>query len=665
MADWSVDALHRRGQHWEATRMSVEFPSRASVSTVSEGPPVRQPIRRRMLLSLTAGLALVIVLATAGIALIASSHQALAAQTATMDGLSDTRRLLIQAVSLQETAVLDYELTHDQRASGEFEAAARDSVAYAARLVDIARDDPHLTVVVDNVSALAAAWHEEWADPLVRSLRAGNPRPSAGPLASEEGERRFQLVEGAFAELDRSIEARRAALAAAQEGDTNRIITIIATASLVLGAALLVLAIWLLRVVSAPLARLSETAGSLVRGSSVSFRAERDDEIGTLATVLEQLRLDVEGRYTAARSDAERSATYNKLADLISFSASEDQLVDAAIRAIRHLTSVPGGHIELANPSQNRLVYVGSWGEPGVEIGQLVPMDRMDRCPGIRRASSYLVSDLEDGLVIRCPAQRAVTGAAACVPMMALGQVMGVIHLSMADASAAADSVAVVTRVAEQVAIAIANARLMKTLEGLAMTDALTGLHNARFFDSFLEQQLAAADRDSKPLGVIMMDIDHFKQFNDTHGHPAGDEALRAFGRVVRSVLRASDVVARYGGEEFIVALPGAGQEEARRVAEKLRAAVEEMVIEIGPGRYARTSISLGVVATDEQRLDRKGLVAMVDAALYRAKEGGRNQVASAPTSERELETASGRRRGRSTARQPIPIIGPAQSKPA
>lgn len=273
--------------------------------------------------------------------------------------------------------------------------------------------------------------------------------------------------------------------------------------------------------------------------------------------------------------------------------------------------------------------------------------------------------DVEDDLAVRCPAHQTISGAAACVPMMALGQVMGVIHLSFPNGPKAAENVGIVTRVAEQIAIALANTRLMKTLEGLAMTDALTGLHNARFFDSFLEQQLLATERDSQPLGVIMMDIDHFKQFNDTHGHPAGDEALRAFGRVVRSALRASDVVARYGGEEFIVALPGAGQEETRRVAEKLRAAVAEMVIEIGPGRYARTTISLGVVATDEQRLDRKGLVAMADAALYRAKEGGRNRVATAPNSERELESASRRRRGGTPSDAPIPISTPAKTKPA
>src|SRR5512140_2941358 len=119
---------------------------------ISEPRFLRQPIRRRMLLSLTAGVAVLIALSSAGIFLIASSHQEFAAQTGTMDGLSDARRLLIQAVYREETAVLDYELTHAQRASGEFEAAARDSAAYRTRLADLARDDPQLTSLVDKVA---------------------------------------------------------------------------------------------------------------------------------------------------------------------------------------------------------------------------------------------------------------------------------------------------------------------------------------------------------------------------------------------------------------------------------------------------------------------------------------------------------------------------------
>jgi diguanylate cyclase (GGDEF)-like protein len=625
----------------------------------------RQPIRRRMLLSLTAGVVVLVVLGTAGIFLVAASHATFAAQSETLDALSNSRRLLIQAVYLEETDVLDYELTHAQRASGEFDAAARSALTYGARLADLSSDAPQLAIVAQQVSSLTASWHDEWAAPLMRSLRAGNPIPTSGSLAADEGQRRFQLVENAFSDLDRAIEAHRAAVASAEDADTERIVAIFGAASAIEAVGMLILAVWLVRVVSAPLARLSRTAADLVQGTPVSFRAERDDEIGTLATVLEQLRLDVEARFATAVSDAEQSATYNKLADLISFSATEDQLVDAAVRAIRRLTAVESGHVALANPSQNRLVYAALWGEPAIEVGRPVPIDRIDRCPGIRRASAYLVSDVEDDLAVRCPAHDVASGAAACIPMMALGQVMGVIHLALTNGRQAEEAIPVVTRVAEQIAVALANARLMKTLEGLAMTDAMTGLHNARFFDSFLDQQLAAAERDSQPLGLIMLDIDHFKQFNDTHGHPAGDEALRAFSRAVRSVVRASDVIARYGGEEFMVVLPGSTEADTRRVAEKIRKAVEEMVIEIGPGRYARTTVSAGVVATDAQHLDRKGLVAMVDAALYRAKEGGRNRVANASTVEQELETAAGRRRGGEAVRRPIPIDSQARSESA
>lgn len=180
------------------------------------------------------------------------------------------------------------------------------------------------------------------------------------------------------------------------------------------------------------------------------------------------------------------------------------------------------------------------------------------------------------------------------------------------------------------------------------MTDQLTGLRNARFFDPYLEQELAASERDRTSLAVVMIDLDHFKTFNDEHGHPAGDEALRVFSRIVRSLVRESDVVSRYGGEEFILAFRKTTLADAETKAEQIRAAIEQTVIEIGPGRYARMSASFGVAATEGKAIDRKSLVSLADAALYRAKELGRNRVESAPTAEADLEAAANRRRGRS-----------------
>ena len=215
--------------------------------------------------------------------------------------------------------------------------------------------------------------------------------------------------------------------------------------------------------------------------------------------------------------------------------------------------------------------------------------------------------------------------------------------------------------------MAIANARLMKTMEGLAMTDPLTTLRNARFFDQYLSQELAAAERDREHVALIMLDVDHFKVFNDTYGHPAGDEALRALSRVLRSMVRAADVVARYGGEEFVVALHHCGLEQARTIAETMRTAVEQMVVDIGPGRYARMTISLGVAATDVHLADQKGLVALADAALYQAKEHGRNRVEGAPVSGEQLAAATGRRLAgrRATTVRPSATLSQVRAKSA
>ena len=142
-----------------------------------------------------------------------------------------------------------------------------------------------------------------------------------------------------------------------------------------------------------------------------------------------------------------------------------------------------------------------------------------------------------------------------------------------------------------------------------------------------------------------MIDIDHFKPFNDTYGHPAGDEALRAFARVIGGSNCASDVVARYGDEEFIVALRHAAIEDAQSIAENLRASVEQMVVELGPGRYARITASFGVASTGPHIQDQKSLVGLADAPLYRAKEAGRNWVEATLTS----------------ADVPSPAMGPAR----
>lgn len=607
-----------------------------------------QPIRQRMFIFIVVGMVLAVVLTTTYIVLIFSARDSLAARTAQIHQLSDAANQLILSISLEEERVLDYELSPAQSTLDEFDAAAAASTTNASHLADLVSSDPELAYLVDSATALTVAWRQHWALPRLHLLTSGQSAPVVGPLSLADGERQFSQIESALRQVGGAVELRRAGIAATLDGETSRLVFFVIGASVLYGAFLLAFVFWLERVVSGPLSRLSKTAVSLVKGESVSFRADRPDEIGTLATVLEDLRVDLAGRYAAAVVDAERATTYNKLAERITFASTDQELIGAAIQAIRQLTSVQSGDIQLANPSQDRLIRAGGWGEGDVGVGREVAVARLDRCPGIRRAAAVVLTDLDDAVGLRCPANPVGHGATACVPMVALGYVQGVIHLALPEGSGVEtdEIVRVVSSVAERITTALANTRLVQALEDLAMTDPLTGLHNARFFDPFLDQQLAASERDSRPLGLIMLDIDHFKLFNDRYGHPAGDEALRAFSRAVQAVVRTSDVIARYGGEEFIVALPGAGRDEANRVAEKLRAAIEAATIDVGSGNVASITASLGVVSTGTHHVDRAGLVEAADRALYQAKREGRNRVVEALSDKRGLHRASSRRHG-------------------
>jgi diguanylate cyclase (GGDEF)-like protein len=184
-------------------------------------------------------------------------------------------------------------------------------------------------------------------------------------------------------------------------------------------------------------------------------------------------------------------------------------------------------------------------------------------------------------------------------------------------------------RIAEHAALGIGNRRLLAALQGQANTDARTGLANSRAFDRALEQALAERTTDES-VSVLMLDLDHFKDFNDRFGHPAGDEALRAFASVLRACMRDADVAARYGGEEFAVLLPDVDASVARTIAERIRSETEAAVIVLGPGQTARITVSIGVSTAPAQGIDRVTLLRVADEALYQAKDGGRNRVESA-----------------------------------
>ena len=179
----------------------------------------------------------------------------------------------------------------------------------------------------------------------------------------------------------------------------------------------------------------------------------------------------------------------------------------------------------------------------------------------------------------------------------------------------------------------VGNVILTNRLKEMATTDPLTGVNNRRQFETFMEIELTRASRYKHSVGLAMVDIDHFKQINDTYGHQVGDYVLRELCQVLTQGLRATEIISRYGGEEFTVIIPQADYAVALVVGEKIRSLIEEHKFEYN-GIELPITVSVGIALYPQMAVSRNSLVEMADRALYDAKNSGRNRVCVAAEKE-------------------------------
>jgi diguanylate cyclase (GGDEF)-like protein len=227
----------------------------------------------------------------------------------------------------------------------------------------------------------------------------------------------------------------------------------------------------------------------------------------------------------------------------------------------------------------------------------------------------------------------------AIVPLIFQERFMGALQVTAADPSRQweGNELLLLRTVADQVAVAVNHANLFAQIQQQALTDVLTGCYNRRSFEMQLDKDLLMAKRSHQPLSVVMLDLDRFKQLNDSVGHDAGDTALRKLAECFRQELRGVDSAARLGGDEFVLILPQAYAEGALIVAERLRSRIAQIEI---PG-YGNLSASIGIAAFPSHGTSRADLVPAADAALYSAKRAGRNRVCVAEHSLGNLDRSS------------------------
>ncbi len=179
----------------------------------------------------------------------------------------------------------------------------------------------------------------------------------------------------------------------------------------------------------------------------------------------------------------------------------------------------------------------------------------------------------------------------------------------------------------EQIALALSNIRLRENLRQQTIRDALTGLYNRRFLEESLNREMARCKRNGAIFSVLMMDVDHFKRFNDTHGHDAGDSVLRTVGRVLQESSREGDIACRFGGEEFVIVLPDTDREGAATRAGRILAAVRDLHVTHNGKALGSITASIGLAMHPQNGETVKALIQSADKALYAAKGAGRDRI--------------------------------------
>lgn len=289
-------------------------------------------------------------------------------------------------------------------------------------------------------------------------------------------------------------------------------------------------------------------------------------------------------------------------------------------------------------PSRERLEAVAAWGDAPAEAG-FPP----DHCWGLRRGRVHAVDRDEGGPPCLHLGNRP-TERSLCLPMIAHGDAVGLLQLAaLAQPEWVRQRTVPELRphavaVAEHLALALANFRLRETLRNESIRDPLTGLFNRRYMEESLEREFRRALRSGSQVGVVAIDIDHFKAFNDTFGHDAGDALLRGFAERLRRHVRGEDIACRCGGEEFLLILPDCSEDAAVRRAEELRLSVSGMQVPHRDGALGAMTISLGVAAFPAHAATPEEVLRVADLALYRAKAEGRDRVVVAPLQQPESD---------------------------
>ncbi|MBF0317268.1 MAG: diguanylate cyclase [Nitrospirae bacterium] len=360
----------------------------------------------------------------------------------------------------------------------------------------------------------------------------------------------------------------------------------------------------------------------------LTAKEELQDRVAQRTAQLELANQKLSERATVLQQRDNENRHLSKMSELLLACATVEEACAIIAQTSSDLFPGDSGALYAFSSSHNILESRAVWGGVPPESDMFKP----DECWALRRGRPHTILYAQS--VLRCRHVGGSPNAYICVPMMAQGEILGLLHLQVSpvaglqdDSQSLKTKEQLATVIAENSAMAIANLKLRQTLQHLSTRDPLTGLYNRRYMEEAFEMERSRAVRKGTSVGVIMVDIDHFKRFNDTFGHEAGDAVLRELGIFLKKNIRSGDIACRYGGEEFTLIMPDASLDVALQRAELLREGVKHINVVFERRSLGVITLSLGVAVLPEHGVETQTIFQAADNALYSAKHQGRDRA--------------------------------------
>ncbi|HEY3520892.1 MAG TPA: GGDEF domain-containing protein [Rhodanobacteraceae bacterium] len=564
--------------------------------------PALQSVRERywrftrpLIWRFSAGAALVLVLAAAGLY---SAGEYASYQGWTVHAYQVRERIVMvmSDLRLAEAQVRSYGWTGDDDSAISYYHAVADAERDVEVLAELISDNPAQTANVAHLRALIADRRKDY-ETIINDYRMRGPAVAHADVLALINQPSHPIRD-----LTEAMRAEETRLLAARQTHRDRSAVYVGIAATF--ATLTVLALML------------RAFFTITSEHRKRLRTERD---------LEQGSWELQKALAEAQQLTGNLRNLSQLGEMLQSCRASDEAIGVIERSLPPLLPEMSGCFALINPSHNLVEPRVEWGTRGADLAEGVFSP--DDCWALRRSQPH--PGFGEVAAPACPhlVHAGVTaGHTLCLPLSAQGQALGVLSLVADDAFDPGVRELLLT-VGDQLSLAIANLTLQQSLREQSIRDPLTGLFNRRYLEASLPRELTRAERRKGQLALLMLDLDHFKRYNDRHGHDAGDALLAQFGALLGQLCRGEDIPCRYGGEEFTVVLVDIDAGHARERAEAIRSATSKLELRHRGQRLPAPSVSIGLAIYPHDGATPEELKRVADQALYRAKREGRDRV--------------------------------------